>query len=108
DLASAANAGTPALTIVGNVVQLRRRLRWFDTKPLFGARVLVTRPEGTEGSLVTMLRDRGADPICAPAIVIAPPLDPAPLASAVRNLRDYDWVVLTSANGVRALFAALA
>jgi uroporphyrinogen III methyltransferase/synthase len=108
DLAAAADAGTPALTVVGNVVQLRRQLRWYDTQPLFGARVLVTRPEGTEGSLVTMLRDRGADPICAPAIVIAPPLDLAPLAAAVRNLGAYDWVVLTSANGVRALFGALA
>ena len=107
DRAAAANAGTPALTIVGEVVSLRRQLRWFDTKPLFGARVLVTRPEGSEGTLVTMLRDRGAEPICAPAIVIAPPVDRAPLDRAVRALGDYDWIALTSANGVRALFAAL-
>lgn len=102
-----ADAGTPALTIVGRVVELRRTLRWFDRKPLFGARVLVTRPEGTESELVTMLRDEGAEPIRAPAIAIAPPLDPAPLAEAVRSLGSYAWVVLTSANGVRALFSAI-
>lgn len=107
DLAQHADAGTPALTVVGNVVRLRAQLRWFDTKPLFGARVLVTRPEGTEGSLVEMLRDQGAEPICAPAIAIAPPIDAEPLRAAVQALREYAWVVLTSANGVRALFAAL-
>lgn len=106
-LADAADAGTPALTIVGDVVSLRRELRWYDTQPLFGARVLVTRPSGQEGSLVTMLRDRGAEPVCAPAIAIAAPADPAPLAAAARALGTYDWVVLTSANGVRALFGAL-
>ncbi len=106
-LAEAASPGTPALTIVGDVVRLREELRWFDTKPLFGARVLVTRPEGSEASLVTMLRDRGADPVCVPAIAIAAPVDPAPLESAARALSSYDWVLFTSANGVRALFAAL-
>lgn len=103
-----ADPGTPALTVVGRVVELRAQLRWFDTKPLFGARVLVTRPEGSEGSLVTMLRDEGAEPVCAPAIAIAPPADPAPLAAAVRALGSYTWVVFTSANGVRAVFEALA
>ncbi len=107
ELAHAADAGTPALTVVGDVVQLRDQLRWYDDKPLFGARVLVTRPEGTEASLVTMLRDEGADPICVPAIAIAAPIDPAPLRAAVRELGDYDWVVFTSANGVRAVFAEL-
>lgn len=105
--AAAADAGTPALTIVGRVVELRKQLRWYDTKPLFGARVLVTRPEGTERSLVTMLRDEGADPICAPAIAIAPPADPAPLQAAIRALGQFAWVVFTSANGVRAVLDAL-
>jgi uroporphyrinogen III methyltransferase/synthase len=103
----ASGAGTPALTIVGEVVRLRETLRWFDTKPLFGARVLVTRPAGTEGRLVALLRDEGAEPICVPAIAIAPPTDDEPLRTAIRRLATYAWVVLTSANGVRALFDAL-
>ena len=98
---------TPALIVVGDVVSLRRQLRWYDEGPLFGARVLVTRPEGQGDGLAQRLRDAGAEPILVPAIAIGPPTDPAPLAHLASTLHQYDWVVLTSKNGVDALFASL-
>lgn len=108
ELVAQQNPGTPALTVVGEVVRLREHLRFFDTLPLFGKRVLVTRPEHSADALATLLRDAGADPIRAPAIRIAPPLDPEPLARSARDAGKYDWVVFTSANGVAAFFDSLA
>ncbi len=98
----------PALTIVGDVVRLRDALRWYDTKPLFGKRVLVTRPSGRAEDLSRLLRDSGAEPIEAPTIRIADPEDPKPLADAVAALGRYQWVVFTSRNGVERFFAELA
>ncbi|MFI5307050.1 MAG: uroporphyrinogen-III C-methyltransferase [Polyangiales bacterium] len=105
--ASDAGIGLPALTVVGEVVRLRERLRWYDTKPLFGLRVLVTRAEDQAASMVQALRDAGAAAVVAPAIRIAPPEDLAALARAVRDVSGYAWLVLTSQNGVEAFFAEL-
>jgi uroporphyrinogen III methyltransferase / synthase len=107
DQVRAAGIEMPALTIVGDAVRLRERLRWFDTKPLFGKRVLVTRPVRQAGSLSQQLRDEGAEAVEAPTIRIVPPEDAAPLEEAVRSLASYQCVVLTSRNGVEALFAAI-
>lgn len=96
--------GLPALTIVGDVVALRDRLRWYDALPLFGKRVLITRPAHQRDEIATLLRDEGAEPICVPAIRIEPPEDPGPLAQAVRSASSYRWIVFTSANGVDAFF----
>lgn len=103
-----AGIGLPAITIVGDVVSLRETLRWYDRKPLFGTRVLVTRPIHQRDELGTLLRDEGAEPICVPAIRIVPPADPTPLAGAVARAQEYRWVVFTSANGVRAFFDEVA
>lgn len=92
----------PAVTIVGEVVSLRERLRWFDTKPLFGRRVLVTRSREQASALSERLRELGAEPVEYPTIEIAPPRDVAPLDEAIARLRTYDWLIFTSANGVRA------
>ncbi len=105
--ASEAGLGLPALTIVGDVVRLRDNLRWFDTKPLFGKRILVTRAVHQAGSLATLLRDEGAQPILTPTIRIAPPSDPGPLRDAVTHLDCYDWVVFTSGNTVDAVFSSI-
>lgn len=102
--ARAASIGTPALTVVGDVVRLREALRWYDRQPLFGKRVLVTRPEDRSHDLARMLRDEGAEAILAPAIRIVPPRDRDPLARAAREAGSYDWIAFTSASGVRALF----
>jgi uroporphyrinogen III methyltransferase/synthase len=105
--ASEAGLGLPALTIVGEVVRLRDNLRWFDTKPLFGKRIIVTRAVRQAGSLASLLRDEGAQPILAPTIRIAPPADAGPLRDAVTHLDCYDWLLFTSSNAVDAFFAAL-
>lgn len=104
DRARAAGLGLPALTIVGDVVAGREALRWYDTQPLFGLRVLVMRPAHQQDELATLLRDEGAEPVCVPALRIVPPEDRGPLADAVARASTYRWVVFTSANGVEAFF----
>jgi uroporphyrinogen III methyltransferase/synthase len=106
--ASKAGLGLPALTIVGEVVRLRDHLRWFDKKPLFAKRVIVTRAMHQAGFLSNLLRDEGAQPVLAPTIRLAPPEDLGPLRDAVRHLDCYDWVLFTSANAVEAFFVQLA
>jgi uroporphyrinogen III methyltransferase/synthase len=105
--ASDAGIGLPALTVVGDVVRLRETLRWFDTKPLFGKRILVTRAVHQAGSLAELLRDEGAEPILAPTIRIVAPSDLGPLCDAVTRLDRYDWVLFTSSNSVDAIFSSI-
>ena len=85
-------------------------LRWFERRPLFGKRILVTRAREQAGSLAALLREEGAAPLIVPTIEIRPPSDPAPMARALENLKAgrYDWAVFTSANGVDCTWAALA
>ena len=97
----------PALTIVGAVVQLRRQLHWFESLPLFGKRVLVTRPEGQSESLAQALRDLGAEPIELPTIRVQPAADQGLLRAHIAKLEGYDWVIFTSVNGVKYFFEAL-
>jgi uroporphyrinogen III methyltransferase/synthase len=106
--ASAAGLGMPALTVVGEIVGLREKLRWYDTKPLFGRRVLVTRAREQSESLAQALREAGAHAVELPMISIEPPSDPEPLRRAIAQLADYTFVVFTSQNGVQAFFRALA
>ncbi|MCA9611168.1 MAG: uroporphyrinogen-III C-methyltransferase [Myxococcales bacterium] len=107
DKARDAGLGLPSLVLVGEVVTLRERLRWFDNRPLFGKAVLVTRAPHQAGSLAAKLRERGADPRVAPTIAIVPPKDAAPLRDAVRTVGTYDALVLTSSNAVDRFFEAL-
>jgi len=106
DLAAEANLEPPAVIAVGGVVGLRDRLAWFDRRPLFGRRILVTRARAQASSLVADLTALGAEAIEAPSIRIERPEDPGPLAAAVRET--FDWIVFTSVNGVDAFFGALA
>ena len=97
----------PAVVVVGGVASLRDELRWFDAGPLFGKRVLVTRAGEQSDAFARALLARGAEPIRAPAIAVVPPDDEGPARDAAAQLATYAWVVLTSQNGVDALFAHL-
>jgi uroporphyrinogen III methyltransferase/synthase len=106
-IARAAGLGSPAVIVVGDVARLRSKLRWFDARPLFGKRVLLTRPRGQVESTARLIRLRGGEPILWPAIEICPPPDPGRVARAARELGGYDVVAFTSENGVEEMFRAL-
>jgi uroporphyrinogen III methyltransferase/synthase len=97
----------PAIVVIGKVVGERENIRWFDTSPLFGKRVLVTRPRGADEDFAAKLYEVGAEPILAPTIAIAAPDDESAAASAVTRVREYAWVAFTSRNGVDAFFDRL-
>lgn len=97
----------PAVIIIGEVVGLREQLRWFDRRPLFGRRILVTRPADQAAPLVDGLAALGAAPVAVPTIAIVPPPDYAELDGALAGLAAGDYLVLTSANAVAALFSRL-
>ena len=105
----AKNAGlaAPAIFIVGEVVRLRDELRWFDRSPLFGKRLLLTRPAEQSEELAARALARGIEPILAPTIEIEAPEDPTPANDAIESLDGYAWVLFTSRNGVDACFARL-
>ena len=104
--ARAARMSPPAVTVVGEVVDLRETLSWFETKPLFGWRVLVPRTKEQAGSLSERLRGYGAVPDEVPTISVEPPRSPAQMERAVKGLVDgrFQWIVFTSANAVKAVW----
>lgn len=91
----------PATIIIGEVVGLRDKLNWFERLPLFGQRIVVTRARGQAGALSARLHALGAEVIEFPTIEIQPALDYEPLDQAIASLDIYDWLIFTSANGVR-------
>jgi uroporphyrinogen III methyltransferase/synthase len=97
----------PSMLVVGNVVGLRDHLRWFDARPLFGRRVLVTRSREQSAEMVDLLEAQGAEAIEAPLINIVPPDDYGPLDDACANAGSFDWIVFTSANGATAFMDRL-
>ena len=107
DRAEESGLGMPALTVVGDVVELRRYLRWYDNQPLFGKRVLVTRPRRQALGFVRALRRVGAAAVEFPAIRIAPMEDEQPLEQAVKRAGSYTWTAFTSVNGVERFFAVV-
>jgi len=98
----------PAVIIVGEVVRLRNELRWFDNRPLFGKRILITRSLDQAADFAARLRELGAEPLLCPTIAIAPLHDYAELDAAIADLADTDYLILTSVNAVDAFFARLA
>ncbi|MEX2263302.1 MAG: uroporphyrinogen-III C-methyltransferase [Bryobacteraceae bacterium] len=101
DLVHRAGMKPPATVVIGEVVSLREKLSWFEKLPLFGQRVVVTRARGQAEDLSAKLRELGAEPVELPAIGIRPAADYAPLDRAIAELSAYDWLIFTSANGVR-------
>ena len=97
----------PAITIVGEVVKLRDQLNWFETKPLFGKTIVVTRSREQASEFADKLYEYGAHVIEFPTIEIAKPDSIQPLDEAIKNIHAYNWLVFTSINGVDAFFHRL-
>lgn len=102
-----ANLAAPVVIVIGEVVKLRSKLRWFDNRPLFGKQILVTRSRSQASSLINLLLREGANPIELPTLQIVPPKDYNELDKAILNLNKYDWVVFTSVNAVDAFFCRM-
>jgi uroporphyrinogen III methyltransferase / synthase len=104
DVRAARFAG-PALVVVGDVVAMRDKLSWFETKPLFGWRVLVPRTKEQAGALSARLRVHGAVAEEVPTISVEPPRAPQQMDRAIQGLVSgrYLWVAFTSVNAVRAV-----
>lgn len=94
----------PAVAVIGEVATLREKLGWFEKRPLFGKRVVVTRTRHQAGALTAKLRELGADVYELPTIRIEPPTDERAFVGSVIHIHQYDWLVFTSPNGVTAFF----
>jgi uroporphyrinogen III methyltransferase/synthase len=104
---SASSEARTAVLVVGEVASLREHLRWFDERPLFGRRIVVTRSREQARELVDLLENLGAQAIETPAFRLAPPDDPEAVERAAASVSGYRWVVFESANAVARFLAAL-
>ncbi len=98
---------SPAVIIVGDVVKLRHKLQWFENKPFFGKRVVVTRAREQASVLSERIEELGGEPFEFPVIQIAEPLDFSPMDRAIGTIHTYNWVIFTSVNGVEHFFKRL-
>jgi uroporphyrinogen III methyltransferase/synthase len=108
ELAAQAHLEPPTIIVVGEVVRLRDRLNWFERRPLFGNRILVTRAREQAGELSARLADYGAEAVEYPVIEVAPPESWNELDGALGEVGRYHWLVFTSVNGVRPFMKRLA
>ena len=92
--------GPPAMTVIGRVVALRKTLNWFESRPLFGQTIVVTRTRHQASDLSQRLSELGAKVIEAPTIELAAPADLPGVDGALRSISQFDWVIFTSQNGV--------
>ncbi len=99
--AEAAHLEPPTVIVVGEVVRLRGQLNWFETKPLFGKRIVLTRAREQAREFSQLLAAYGAEPIEVPTIQIVPPASWQAIDDAVTRLNTYQWLIFTSVNGVR-------
>ena len=102
-----AGIGPPALFVVGEVVSRRPGLSWFEQAPLFGQRILVTRPAEDAARSAADLEALGAEVLLAPMVTIGPPADYGPLDKAIDRIDQFDWLVFTSGNGARSFLDRL-
>jgi len=103
----AAGIHPPTVIVVGEVVRLRERLQWFERLPLFGKRIVITRTREQAGRLREMLEERGALVVEFPTIELRPPISWLPLDNAIRKLEEFQYLLVTSVNGVRNFLARL-
>ena len=102
--AEATQLKSPAIIVVGEVNRLRQQLRWFDTKPLFGKRILVTRARAQASEFADLLETNGAEVIQFPTIKIQPLVGARSPRPYVRTINKYDWVIFTSVNAVEIFY----
>ena len=100
-IAKTENIQPPALTVVGKVVDLKSSVDWFETLPLFGKTVAVTRSKSQAEGLTQLLEEKGAEPFSLPMIETAPPDDWNLMENALNQLDSYDGIIFTSVNGVK-------
>ena len=103
----AAHLEPPTAIVIGEVVQLRGQLNWFETKPLFGKRIVLTRPQKQAKEFSQLLAAYGAEPVEVPTIQIVPPASWQAIDDAVTRLGTYHWLIFTSVNGVRPFMERL-
>ena len=104
DIAAEKEFTAPAITVIGDVVKLRDKLNWFEHRPLFGQRIVVTRTREQASQLSRHLLELGAEVLEIPTIKIVPPDNKQHLMDALLGLGEYDWIVFTSPNAVEFFF----
>jgi uroporphyrinogen III methyltransferase/synthase len=102
-----AHLGAPGIIVVGDVVNLSEYLNWFESRPLFGRKIVVTRPEDQAVGFIRTLSELGAECLLFPTITILPPATWNELDKAIKSLSEYDWILFTSVNGVKYFFKRL-
>ena len=105
--ADAAHLEPPTVIVIGEVVRLREQLNWFETRPLFGKRIVLTRAPGQAREFSRLLAAYGAEPVEVPTIQIVPPASWQAIDDAVTRLNTYQWLIFTSVNGVRSFMDRL-
>ena len=105
--AAEAHMEPPTVIVVGEVVRLRTQLNWFERRPLFGTRILVTRPKPQAAELSDLIAAQGGEAVECPTIEIVPPEDWTPLAHALSRLATYQWLIFTSVNGIAPFMTRL-
>ncbi len=104
DIVTEKKFAAPAVTIIGGVVKLREKLNWFEQRPLFGQRIVVTRTREQASQLSQQLSELGAEILEIPTIKIQAPDERQPLVEVLQGIGEYNWIVFTSPNGVTAFF----
>ncbi|WP_217175613.1 uroporphyrinogen-III C-methyltransferase [Coraliomargarita akajimensis] len=101
---TAAGIGTPAMIIIGEVVAKRSQTKWFEGRPLFGKRLVVTRAREQAGQLTQLLEEQGAEVLELPFIEVKEHFEPNTLTEVFAEMAVYEWIIFTSANGVKTFF----
>ncbi|HTL58025.1 MAG TPA: uroporphyrinogen-III C-methyltransferase [Candidatus Limnocylindrales bacterium] len=104
DVANKSKIQPPTVAVIGDVVKLRPKLNWFENRPLFGQRIVVTRSREQASQLTSQLHELGAEVLEVPTIKIEPPTRRQEIVDALLELNSYDWLVFTSPNGVATFF----
>ncbi len=107
EIAKQQNVAPPAIIVVGEVVKLKSQIDWYELKPLFGKKIVVTRSREQASVLTQKLIDHGAHVMEMPSIKVVIPAVNKSLQSAIDTINDYDWLVFTSVNGVKSFFNSL-